>query len=116
MSRLTGKTLPEKILWLGDKVVANQVEKDRGGEAERVHAVEDAAVAFDHHAKILDADIALDGAHYEATAKTENTNGKRQAGGFERREWSGPPQCGAKRSGAQNPAEKAFPGFVGAHA
>lgn len=41
--------------------VTHDVEEDRRREAERVHAVEHAAVAFYHGAPILDAAIALDG-------------------------------------------------------
>ena len=62
------------------------MEEDWRGEAERIDAVEDAAVAFDHHAKILDADVALDGAHHQSAGETKNADGEGHAGGLQRRE------------------------------
>ena len=43
------------------------VEEDRGGEAEGIDAIEDAAVSFDDYAEILNADVAFDRVHGDST-------------------------------------------------
>src|SRR6516162_295117 len=52
----------------GTNIIADQVEEHRRREAQRVAAVEDTAMAFNGNAKILDANVALDGAHHQSAA------------------------------------------------
>ena len=47
------------------------MEEDWRSEAEGIDAVEDAAVAFNHRAKIFDAGVALDGAHHQPARKSQ---------------------------------------------
>jgi len=42
-------------------VITDEVEENRSGEAQRINAIHDAAVALDHGAEILHAPVALDG-------------------------------------------------------
>lgn len=47
--------------------VAGEVKEDRGGEAERVDAIEDAAMTSDEGAEVLDATVALDRRHGQSS-------------------------------------------------
>jgi hypothetical protein len=53
----------------GGEEVAGEVKEDRGGEAERVDAIEDAAMAGDEGAEVLNATVALDRRHRKPTAE-----------------------------------------------
>src|SRR5215469_10400633 len=94
----------------GDEVVADEMEEDWSGEAERIDAIEDAAALFNDETKILDADVAFDGAHHEAARRTQNTDSESQKGGLPRRKRGSPPEQRAESGGADDPACEAFPG------
>ena len=69
-----------------------QVVEDRRGEADRVDAVQHAAVAFDQRAVVLHAAVALDGRHGHAAGKAHHGDHRRHGGGLPGLEGRGPPQ------------------------
>src|SRR5208337_2869509 len=101
---------------LRNEVVPYQMEENRRGKAQRVNAIQNSAVSFDDSAEILDPDVPLDRAHYQAPAKSQNANRERHPRGLQRRKWCGPPERRAQRRSAQDSAEKPFPSFVRTHA
>src|ERR1051325_8221157 len=62
--------------------VAHRVKEDRRGVAERIDAVEHAAVTGDDAAEILDAEIAFDGAHHRAAAEARHRDKERDHQGL----------------------------------
>ena len=62
---------PSSLLLLF-QVEPREVEEDGGGEADRVDAVQHAAVADDQRAVVLDAAVALDGRHHHAAGKAHH--------------------------------------------
>ena len=50
--------------------ISRQVEEHRRGEADRIEAVEHAAVAFDHRAPVLRAEAALDRGQRQAAEES----------------------------------------------
>src|SRR4051812_11688209 len=78
----------------GDEKEAHEVEEDRGGEAERIDAVEHASVPLDEAAEVLHAAVALDGRHREAAEESEEGDGQRHGRRLPRREGGHPPERG----------------------
>ena len=69
---------------------ARQVKEHRRGEADRVDAVEHAAVAGDQRAVVFHAAVALDGRHGHAAGKAHDGDHQRQAGRLPRLERASP--------------------------
>jgi len=107
-------SIPE-VYGLRHEVVPHQMEKNRRGKTQRVNAIQDSAVSFDHSAEVLNPMSRLI-ALITRPRKIPNANGERHSRGLQRRKRRGPPERRAQRRRAQNPAEKPFPGFVGTHA
>src|SRR5437868_4504615 len=60
-----------------EMIIAHVVEEERRGVAKRIDAVEHAAVTGDRRAEILDAKVALDGAHHRAAAEARHRDDQR---------------------------------------
>src|SRR6202007_3275890 len=106
------------VVWLGygqgsaAEEEACDVEEDRGGEGERVHAVEDAAVPGDDGAKVLDTAIPLDRGHHQPTAEPGQGDDERLKAGLPEGKRSCPPDQRAQEGPRHNPANKAFDGLA----
>src|SRR6187455_2663796 len=84
---------PRRSSWR--EVVPREMEEDRRGEADRVDAIEDAAVTFDDGAEILDAAIALHGRHHQSPEEPHERDGGAHPRGLQRRKRRHPPERGA---------------------
>lgn len=89
--------------------IPHDMEEDRRREHDRVEAVEDAAVAFDHVAPVLHAPVALDRGHHEAAEEAHQADHEGDGRGLARGERGDAPQRGAERGGAGDAADQAFP-------
>ena len=105
--------LVEKQWMVGDEDPSREMEKQRRGKTNGIHAVQDSAVPFNGAAKILHAAVTLDGRHCQPAGKSHERHSQREQQGLERREWSHPPQRGTQCHRSRYPANKAFPCFVG---
>src|SRR5690606_29509304 len=100
-------------LW--SEIVAGEMEEHRRREADRVDAIQNAAVSFDDAAEILDPAIALDRGHDEPAREAHQANDEGHAGSLGWSERSDPPHGRANGGCRSDAAEKARPRFVGAY-
>src|SRR6266850_1704088 len=98
------------------KEIPHQVKKNRRSEAQRINAVQNAAMTLDHCAEILNPGVALDRAHHQSARETEQRNHERHSGGLQRRERCRPPQRRAQQRRRRHAAQETLPRFVWADA
>ena len=105
--------LPAAILeWPAVKDETGYLEKDRGRESKRVHAIQDASMARDKVAKVLDPLVPLDRRHDKTTPEPKDANHQAHTGRIKRRKWSDPEYRSSKTSRKQHPSDKPFNGLV----
>src|SRR5262245_61736101 len=91
--------------------VAYGVKEDRCRKDDRIEPVDEAAMAGDEVTPILDAAVALDRRHDEATEEAHHHDDERQEGRLQRGERRHPRERSADHGGAQGTADQAFDRF-----
>src|SRR4029453_9258061 len=120
-NRATGRTMRRKNRWRSNAIirdasvveVSHDVEEHRRRVSEAVEAIEDAAMAGQHGAAVLDANVALDGGDGdvadEARGTDEEADGGRRAQ-IERRQQRR--QQDREQRGRDDAADEPFPGLA----
>src|SRR5215213_1430481 len=87
------------------------MEKNRGGEHDRVRSIENAAMTLNHVPPVLHAPVALDGRHHEAAAESHHRDDCRKSRRLERREGCHPPEGGSEQRSAADSSDEPLPRF-----
>jgi hypothetical protein len=92
--------------------IAREVEENRRGEADAVDPVKYTAMTGQKGSEILDAAVALGGAHDEASGKAHQAYDERQQSSLQDSEWRDPVEAGANQADEDDTAREALDGLV----